>query len=81
MYKDITTDDGPFEKLGSAIILQAVKDYRQALRSLAGSPNCVRAMETKTEVERFFHSDLFAAITSIEPDWLIDKLSQEVSNG
>lgn len=81
MYKDITTDDGPFEKLGRAIILQAVKDYRQALRSLAGSPNCVRAMETKTEVERFFHSDLFAAITSIEPDWLIDKLSQEVSNG
>lgn len=71
-------DIEPYVKLGNAIILQAVKEYRAALRCLKRSPNNSGALYTKKEVEEFFHSGLFSAITDLDPDMLIRKLNQEV---
>ena len=45
-----------YEKLANAIILQAVKDYRDALKTLWRNPNKVSANAVKSEVERFFRS-------------------------
>ncbi len=67
-----------FEKLANAIILQAVKDYRFALKRLAKHPRNDSALYTKREVECFFHSGLFNILTSLNPDKLIQQLQEEV---
>ena len=56
----------PYEELANAIVLQAVKDYRlhddeQELAS----------------IERFFRSDWFGTLTSVNPEILISKLRKE----
>lgn len=68
-----------FEKLASAIILQAVKDYRFALKRLAKHPRNDSALYTKREVEYFFHSGMFTILTSLNPDMLIQQLQKEVA--
>lgn len=67
-----------FEKLANAIILQAVKDYRFALKRLAKYPRNDSARYTKGEIERFFHSGYFTTLTSLNPEMLIKKLHEEV---
>jgi len=56
----------PYEELANAIVLQAVKDYRlhDDEKELAS-------------IERFFRSDWFSVLTSINPEILITKLRKE----
>lgn len=70
----------PYEALGNAIIMQAVKDYRDALRKLKRGRKNTDAERTKAEVERFFRGGLFSAITEIDPEMLIRKLNEEVKS-
>lgn len=59
-----------YELLAEAIILQAVKDYRKALKY--DNRRC------KREVERFFRSEYFSVLTTIPGEILIQKLRAEV---
>ena len=68
----------PYERLANAIILLAVKDYRDALKKLKKRPHYEPAKETITEVERFFHSDWYRELTSVDGNFLIEKLRTEV---
>ena len=45
-----------YEKLANAIVLQAVKDYRTALKRVARHPKDRDGLATKNECERFFRS-------------------------
>ena len=67
-----------YEKLANAIVLQAVKDYRFALKRLEKYPRNDSALYTKLEVERFFRSEWYASLTAVEPEMLIKKLGEEV---
>jgi hypothetical protein len=67
----------PYENLANAIILQAVKDYRGALKKLEKRPNYEPAKIMKNEVERFFRSDWYRELTSIDGNILIKKLKSE----
>lgn len=67
-----------YENLANAIILRAVKDYRIALKMIKKHPCNRTAAYTKQEVERFFRSDLYASLTSVDPEMLIRKLNEEV---
>lgn len=58
------------EALANAIILQAVKDYRKALKC----DGCGR----QKEIEWFFRSEWFSVLTKIDPEMLIRKLRAEV---
>jgi hypothetical protein len=69
---------GPFEELANAIILQAAKDYRKALKQISQSPNDIIALSKKQDIERFFRSRWFEVLTSIDPEMLIRKLNAEV---
>ncbi len=69
----------PYENLANAIILQAVKDYRNDLKRLAKHPFNSAALAEKREIERFFHSVWFAVLTSIDPELLIRRLCEEVA--
>ena len=69
-----------YEKLANAIILQAVKDYRDALKKLARGRKNTSAEDTKRECERFFRSKWHGALTSVDGEMLIRKLNEEVTD-
>ena len=68
----------PYERLANGIVLQAVKDYRDALERLSHFPCDRDRQRTQAEVERFFRSGWFSTLTSIDPEALIEKLKTEV---
>jgi hypothetical protein len=78
-------DHDACERLANAIIMQAVDDYRKAIRKLKktfSDPEKKKASDLSArnrirEVERFFRSDHYAALTSIDGEALIAKLKAE----
>ena len=71
------TED-PYTGLANAIILQAVKDYRDALKRLSRGRANKDAEIKRQEILNFFRSDWFGVLTEIDPEMLIRKLDEEV---
>lgn len=69
----------PFEKLANAIVLQAVEDYRTALSALKNAPSDGRIRYEAAKLERFFRSPWYRTLTSVDAEWLIGQLKQEVN--
>ena len=67
-----------YENLANAIILQAVKDYRVALKCHKVNPRNKTAFADKEEIERFFRSGWFSVLTSVDGEMLIRSLQMEV---
>ena len=67
----------PWENLASAIILQAVKDYREARKKLKKRPKNEDAKLMISDCEAFFRSDWYRALTDIDGEMLIRKLREE----
>lgn len=59
-----------YKELANAIILQAVKDYRKALK--------YDERGRKREIEKFFGSEYFRILTDVDGEMLIQKLRAEV---
>ena len=55
-----------YEKLAEAIILQAVKDYRDSC-----------SYQMRCSIERFFRSEWFMVLTSLDGEMLIKRLREE----
>ncbi|ADU27349.1 hypothetical protein [Ethanoligenens harbinense] len=68
----------PYENLANAVILQAVRDYRTALKALRMNPRNKAAQTEKESVERFFRSQWYQALTTVDGEMLIKKLNEEV---
>ena len=66
-----------YERLANAIILRAVKDYRIAQKMLIKHPSNKTSLYTKQEVERFFRSELYSVLTTVNPEMLIRRLNEE----
>ena len=62
----------PYENLANAIVLQAVKDYRDSLKRLKKKPGNQAAMSDAMECERFFRSGWYTALT-LEKMWTLEK--------
>ena len=69
--------DTPYENLANAIILQAVKDYRLALKRYSRHPEKDAFTQNKEELERFFRSEWFGVLTNLDPELLICRLGRE----
>ena len=65
-----------YYRLANAIILQAVNEYREALRQ-----NDTAAKWKKISLRRFFRSDWFKLLTNIDGELLMERLTEEVDNG
>ena len=65
-----------YEELANAIILQAVKDYREALRLLSMNPNDKSAKRDQRNIERFFRSEWFSILTDLNGELLMKKLKE-----
>ena len=55
----------PYENLANAIVLQAVKDYRDALKRLKKKSGNKAAMADALECERFFRSGWYLSLIHI----------------
>lgn len=71
--------DRNYEDLANGIVLQAVKDYREALTKLKEEPENTKARLMKIEVESFFLSSWYKELTSLDPDLLIKQLKEEIA--
>ena len=67
-----------YETIANAIILQAVKDYRLALKSLKANARNRTAQADKAEIEQFFCSQWYSALTDVNGEMLIRSLQKEV---
>ena len=70
-----------YQALGNAIVEQAAKDYRAALKTLRRHPDSKAVMEEAMKLERFFHSGWYGILTDVDPDYLITKLRKEAVKG
>lgn len=68
----------PYEALGNAVVLLAVKDYRDAVKRLSHGRKNTSAEDTKKECERFFTSGYFNVFTSLDGKALLSQLEREV---
>ena len=67
----------PWENLANAVILQAVKDYREARKKLRKRPKNEDAKLMISDCEAFFRSEWFKALTNIDGEMLLEKLREE----
>lgn len=68
----------PYESLGNTVVLQAVKDYREAVKKLSHGRKNIAAEDTKKECEKFFISGHFNIFTSLDGKVLLSQLEKEV---
>ena len=68
----------PYENLANAIVLDVVKDYRKALKRLKKNSRNSIATSECNEIERFFRSGWFGILSKVDPEYLINRLKEEV---
>ncbi len=66
-----------YQELANAVVMQAVKDWRSAVRVLKKRPRHEKAKAMKAECERFFKSSWFAALTDVDGKMILRKLKRE----
>lgn len=67
----------PYVKLANAIIIQAAKDYRNTRKKLKKNRKNEEAKLMVEDLERFFRSDYFAALSDLNGQALLTKLEEE----
>lgn len=70
--------EDPYERLANAIILQAVTDYRAALKRIKWKPEDRETIDEAMRVESFFHSGWYSQLTAVDGEYLIRRLQDEV---
>ena len=69
-----------YTDLANAIIIQAAKDYRKALKTLKRYPRYEPAKAVVAEVEEFFRSEWYRTLTSVDADMLMKKIRREIND-
>ena len=68
----------PYQELANAIVMQAVKDYRIALLHSKKRPDNNGYQIEVASLERFFRSGWFGVLTSLNAEYLIRRVNEEV---
>ncbi len=68
-----------WQELANAIVLQAVKDYKAAQRTLIKKPDSKAAKAMIRNCERFFRSGWCEMLTDIDPEYLLRYPQGEVN--
>ena len=69
----------PYQRLANAIVEQAAKDYRSALKALARDSDNAYIQDEVKSIERFFRSEWFSILSDLNGELLLKKLKEEVS--
>ena len=70
--------EDPYERLANAIVLQAVADYRVALKKIKAHPKNREAISEALEIEKFFRSGWYSQLTDVDGEYLIRRLQEEI---
>ena len=70
--------EDPYERLANAIVLQAVSDYRLALKKIKAHPKNREAISEALEIEKFFRSGWYSILTDVDGEYLIRRLQDEI---
>ena len=70
--------DERYANLANAIILQAVKDFKPAYRSLIRNPNNRQAQDKVREITKFFSSQYFELLTDLDGPALLHRIMREM---
>ena len=68
----------PYHELANAIIVQAVKDYRMALKRYFLRPQRKEYQQDVAELERFFTSEWFEALSELDGPSLMKRVRSMV---
>ena len=68
----------PYQELANAIVMQAVKDYRTSLLHSKKRPDNKGHQIEVASLERFFRSGWFGELTSLNSEYLIRRVNEEV---
>ena len=66
-----------YEALALAVVMQAVSDWRAAVRKLRRRPNNYRAKQRREDCEAFFRSEWFTAMTGANGSYILRVLKKE----
>lgn len=69
----------PYENLANAIVIQAVDDYKRALRVLQKDPHSTPAQQRAVSIERFFFSEWCSMLTKVDGGLLVKKVREVVA--
>ena len=70
--------EDPYERLANAIVLQAVSDYRVALKKIKAHPKNREAISEALEIEKFFRSGWYSILTDVDGEYLTRRLQDEI---
>lgn len=71
----ITANIDPYENLANAIVVQAAKDYSEALKAKDEDARC-----KIDSIEKFFRSAWYGTLTDLNPEVLIKMLRAQAAN-
>ena len=60
----------------NAIVLQAFKDYKWAVRKLRRDPKDLAAQRMLYDIESFCHSGWLTMLTEVDGDWLLERIRE-----
>lgn len=80
MDNDIRNTGDPYRDLATAIVLQAVEDYRKALQKIQESKHDIDAKIEADKIEKFFHSEWFEALSPLDGQYLLEQLQKEIQD-
>ncbi len=69
-----------YEELANAIVVEACKDYRRALRKLEKKPRDKESLSTKRDCEKFFKGKWFKSLTNLDGQKLMEMLRKSVAD-
>lgn len=70
--------EDPYERLANAIIFQAASDYRRNLKKLKKNPQNREVQNEVMQIEKFFRSSWYQVLTTVDGEFLIQKLRKEI---
>ena len=73
-----TTNRTAYEKLANAVVIRAVEDYRIVLKSCMKQPEDKRMQKERQKLERFFCSDWYKILTSVDGEKLMEWIKEEI---
>jgi len=77
--RDMVLDVDPYKNLANAIIIQATEDYRSAYKRHIRCYRCGDKTNPELEeLERFFRSEWYRTLTSVDGEYLMKRIREEV---
>ena len=76
--KKMVGEKEAYENLANAIVLSAVRDYKNALIRLRKHPDSKACQEDVKREELFFYSPWYEMLSNLNLDYLIRKIKEKV---